>query len=570
MSFDLKKFLTENKLTRTSKFLKESQKVLILEHEEQLITSVVHLLDKYEYGDIRTGIWINDVEGLLYDVIEAIKTVGRGDEIRFEIVTKKMVDTVDKLIKKVDPFRSSEMRILASRILDVIVDPYNDKEFEDRLGRKAQASVKSNNTVSENTDVFSEEEVIELAHIAEKWVLDAKDELLDAVVAYGGRGRGVPRNVVDRILDNYDLSLDDLLSTLADDKEYDQEQERWRDSPYSYIDQKFPDKYFDDLVEGKKNLKQNNMSFDIRKFLTENKLTKSSRLAENDLAFEAEEMQAPVAEEPTVEVADVSRYLNLESADDVIREIESEVSRNALETKINKIKEAIEALDSKASSLEEDSNLQGFVNPARLKEMRRMSKKLKVMQERYSKVYEKKYNKKKNKEVTNEDAERAFGGTKTVHTAGSILEPVLQQINSARDYLSAKTIVLDAINGSGLAQEMKDKMIADVEGTKTFDRLLKYVYNAYLAKAGLRSPDSGSRMKEDISEEEEVQVRTVSRADAGKFIRGATKKKPMVGADYQGMKDSQIKTVSRRVKDRSMKNFSQGNTAPAYRDKSIK
>ena len=353
------------------------------------------------------------------------------------------------------------------------------------------------------------------------------------------------------------------------------------------------------------------MSFDLKKFLTENKLTKASIKEEvnfytmdqvvnmadragnivldakdalHDLAVaygeripsgkvqqvlsdydlelvdvldtstfegsevsENEEMQAPVAEEPAAEGVDVSRYLNLESAEAVIKEIESEVARVSLETKINKIKEAIEALDGKANGLEEDSNLQGFVNPARLKEMRRMTKKLRIMQERYAKEYDKKFNKKNNKKVTTEAAQRAFGGTKTVHTAGSILEPILGQVNTAGNYNVAKAIVVDAINNSGVAQEVKDKMIADVEGTKTYERLLKYVYNAYLAKAGLRSPDSGSRMEEELAEEEDIKVRTVSRADAGKAIRGTTEKSPRVGADYKGMRDDQIRTVKRPV-----------------------
>jgi hypothetical protein len=111
----------------------------------------------------------------------------------------------------------------------------------------------------------------------------------------------------------------------------------------------------------------------------------------------------------------------------------------------------------------------------------------------------------------------------------------------------AKAIVVDAINNSGVAQEVKDKMIADVEGTKTFERLLKYVYNAYLAKAGLRSPDSGSKMEEELAQEEDIKIKTVSRGDAGKAIRGTTEKPPSVGPDYKGMRDDQIRTVKRPI-----------------------
>jgi hypothetical protein len=54
-------------------------------------------------------------------------------------------------------------------------------------------------------------------------------------------------------------------------------------------------------------------------------------------------------------------------------------------------------------------------------------------------------------------------------------------------------------------------------------------------------------MEEELAEEEDIKVRTVSRADAGKAIRGTTEKSPRVGADYKGMRDDQIRTVKRPV-----------------------
>jgi len=90
---------------------------------------------------------------------------------------------------------------------------------------------------------------------------------------------------------------------------------------------------------------------------------------------------------------DYSKYLNFESAEEVIKEIESEVSKTTMEAKMSKIKEVIAALEAKANSLEEDSNLKGFVNTGRLKEMRRMTKKLRMTEEKYIKEYEKKFSK---------------------------------------------------------------------------------------------------------------------------------------------------------------------------------
>jgi hypothetical protein len=107
------------------------------------------------------------------------------------------------------------------------------------------------------------------------------------------------------------------------------------------------------------------------------------------------EISNPIVDESPAETSDVSKYINLGSAEEVIKEIESEVSRVTLEAKISKIKEVIEAIENKANGLEEDTNLQGFVNPSRIREMRRMSKKLRIMQERYSKDFDKKFNKKK-------------------------------------------------------------------------------------------------------------------------------------------------------------------------------
>lgn len=367
MSFDLKKFLTENKLTKTAKISENTEPLKSLENWRDNLGPNF----KIDPTTVNRG-----PRYLRYakEVFEADPNIPGGLEGERQI------------LKMGYEFYKRDSGVKTARYYHLYDEDYPSDLVSDYY--ELQQNAAKTNEVATGQDSFSDEEVVNLAFKAGEYVMDAKEALLDAAVGYSG---GVPRKVVEKILYNYDLSLEDFLSDLADDQEYDQEQDQWRDDPYNYIDQKFSDNHFDDLMENKNNFKQNNMSFDLKKFLTENKLTKTSRLAENDLAFEAEEMQAPIAEEPAAEGVDVSRYLNLESADDVVKEIESEVSRVTMEAKIAKIKEVIEAIETKANGLEEDANLEGFVNPARIKEMRRMTKKLRMMQERYTKEYERKY-----------------------------------------------------------------------------------------------------------------------------------------------------------------------------------
>lgn len=93
----------------------------------------------------------------------------------------------------------------------------------------------------------------------------------------------------------------------------------------------------------------------------------------------------------------VSRYLSLESAEEVIKELEKDVNKATMEAKLSKMKEVIEAIEAKADSLEEDAGLKGFISPKKLSEMRKMTKKLRVMQERYVKEYDKKFKSTKTK-----------------------------------------------------------------------------------------------------------------------------------------------------------------------------
>lgn len=156
-------------------------------------------------------------------------------------------------------------------------------------------------------------------------------------------------------------------------------------------------------------------NFNIKKFLVENKLTSLSKLntsgdtyrlfteeahyddseylSDNINSAQPDAMPA----ENTDIVSEVEKYLNLESADDIISEIERDVTKTTMEAKLQKIKEVIQAIDEKANSLEEDSSVKDYVNPSKIREMRRTTKKLRSMQDRLVKEYDKKFAKTKKK-----------------------------------------------------------------------------------------------------------------------------------------------------------------------------
>jgi len=136
---------------------------------------------------------------------------------------------------------------------------------------------------------------------------------------------------------------------------------------------------------------ENKFSFLIKTGL---KKSKPRVLKENfDTTAEGEMVQ----DTDTVSVTEVSKYLNMESAEDIIAEIDKELQKETMERKLNKLKEVISAIDEKANSLEEDANVKEFVNPSKIREMRRTTKKLRLMQERLTKEYTKKFAAKKEK-----------------------------------------------------------------------------------------------------------------------------------------------------------------------------
>lgn len=114
-------------------------------------------------------------------------------------------------------------------------------------------------------------------------------------------------------------------------------------------------------------------NFDIRSFLFENELTPSSRLmAEEENMYD-------------------KYYTKCSSADEVLKEIEIDLKKATMESKLEILGNVVDAYERKISGLEEDENLKGFVNSSKLKEMTSTCKKLKKEQEKLHKEYNSRY-----------------------------------------------------------------------------------------------------------------------------------------------------------------------------------
>lgn len=120
------------------------------------------------------------------------------------------------------------------------------------------------------------------------------------------------------------------------------------------------------------NESKNTMSFDLKNFLKENKLTTNSILLE-----EAE--------------PDNTQYFKYKTPEEIIREVDKQIAKESIEKKIDRLGEIASALDSKISSIEEDAELDGIVNNSRLREMRKCEKGVRKVQERLVREYEKRY-----------------------------------------------------------------------------------------------------------------------------------------------------------------------------------
>jgi hypothetical protein len=96
------------------------------------------------------------------------------------------------------------------------------------------------------------------------------------------------------------------------------------------------------------------------------------------------------SEEQSKAVVDFSKYSSVE---ELMKEIEVSTNEAAHKHKMERVKEAFEALEARAASLEEGEHA-AYIAPTKIKEMKTSAKKLRKMHESLAKLYEKKYAKK--------------------------------------------------------------------------------------------------------------------------------------------------------------------------------
>lgn len=151
--------------------------------------------------------------------------------------------------------------------------------------------------------------------------------------------------------------------------------------------------------------------FDLRKFLSENKLTSYSKLinesripASFDEAIEEEDVYTPdkgegnydyqIEEEEVItdkeEVEEGRNLMEYESVDEMIKVIENEATKQAMEYKISEVRKSCKRLEEELHSLEESDHAHLF-SAGKMNEMRKNERKLKRVYEKYLNEYEKKY-----------------------------------------------------------------------------------------------------------------------------------------------------------------------------------
>ena len=87
---------------------------------------------------------------------------------------------------------------------------------------------------------------------------------------------------------------------------------------------------------------------------------------------------------------------------DRVKEIEAESMFNAMEGKIQAMAEEIEMRENKLAMIDENEDLQEFINPVRIKEMQKEIDELKKTKLKMENEYEKKSKGRKPKEVIDE------------------------------------------------------------------------------------------------------------------------------------------------------------------------
>jgi hypothetical protein len=177
-------------------------------------------------------------------------------------------------------------------------------------------------------------------------------------------------------------------------KKYDKDQiEKTWDKNYDDIKQHYND--LNKANRGSTNVAQELANF-IDKRINENK---NNMIKLMDL-FESEYYEMPKKEKKVKE--EIKKKVKKSPIADRVKEIEEESMFNAMEGKIQAMAEEIEMRENKLSMIDENEDLQEFINPVRIKEMQKEIDELKKTKEKMEKEYEKKSKGRKPKEVIDE------------------------------------------------------------------------------------------------------------------------------------------------------------------------
>jgi hypothetical protein len=208
-----------------------------------------------------------------------------------------------------------------------------------------------------------------------------------------------------------DQTIDDFLET------YDINQENSTD-PFIYVPA------FEEFMGLKENKNKNTM-------------IKLTDLLEGEYYMpETKEKKKPMAEKKKVKKSAIA---------DRVKEIEEESTFNAMEGKIQAMAEEIEMRENKLSMIDENEDLQEFINPVRIKEMQKEIDELKKTKEKMEKEYEKKSKGRKPKEVIDEaEEETEEKPSKTMDNKD--LANILGSFDSTEDFRKAwNQLILDKI-----------------------------------------------------------------------------------------------------------------------------
>jgi hypothetical protein len=194
--------------------------------------------------------------------------------------------------------------------------------------------------------------------------------------------------------ENYEINKpkgpqNDAFNILLKKYSKDQIEKTW-DKNYDDIKQHYND--LNKANRGSTNVAQELANF-IDKRINENKNTmiKLMDLFEREYYMpEIKEKKKPMAEKKKVKKSAIA---------DRVKEIEAESMFNAMEGKIQAMAEEIEMRENKLSMIDENEDLQEFINPVRIKEMQKEIDELKKTKLKMENEYEKKSKGRKPKEV---------------------------------------------------------------------------------------------------------------------------------------------------------------------------